>query len=1082
VIFIAGAFPLFKSIAVADVTIIMKLISNSLFRSLTVLIALALFTSISFAQQGRGSLRGLVVDEFGAAIVGATVTLTDASDTAKTATTNNEGVYTFTGLAPGKYTVLAAATGFAVSPPAEVQLAAGQRQSLNLTLKVTIEEQKVTVAAEQPVSTEPTNNANQQVLTGKDLDALPDDPDEMAAALQALAGPSMGPNGGQITIDGFSGGRMPPKESIREIRINQNPFAAENDRPSGGINILTKPGTDKLRGNLSFNFNDESLNSRNPFSTNSPKRPPYQLRQYGGNLSGPLIKNKASYFFDFERREADDNELVKATILDSNLNIVQFGQGIVVPRRVTTFSPRVDYALNARNTLIARYSLNRSKTQNSGVMGFSLPERAFNQSFTQHTLQLTETAVLGPTMINETRFQFVHLGAESLGDNTKPTINVSSAFVGGGSQVGHVLNSDNRWELQNFTSWQKKQHAIKFGGRIRGVNIKDINPNNFGGTYSFNGGFGPQLDANNNLVLVNGNPVPVLLTSIERYRRTLLFQRQGLTGPQIRALGGGASQFSINSGNPEASVKQIDIGVYAQDDWRLKPNLTVSFGLRYENQTNISSKFNFAPRLAAAWSPGAGNSAKPPKTVVRSGVGVFFSRFGEGQTLQANRFNGVNQQQFQLSETPLFVNGLFVPPVPTVLDNFPALPPISAPSASGRVTTWRVSPDLQAPILYLAGLQIEHQLPYKTTMYLGVFSIHIQHVIRARDINAPLPGTIGSMPPATPQGIRPDPTRGDIYQYESSGRFNQNQFFVGFNNRLNKVIALNGSYVYSRTTNDTDGQGSTLFPANSYDLTGEFGRGATDVRHRFNLSGTINVPWGKFTLNPFIIASSGTPFNIFTGFDSNLDRVLTERPSFAAADANCASANIRCTAFGRFNIVPLPGEQIIPRNYGQGPAFFSANLRVSRTWSFVDVHKAGNAARSRAAQGGNRQGGARTGGGEGAGRTPVGPSGGMGGMGGGGGQGRGGGGGGIPGLGPGGLGGGGGSAEKRYNLTLSINFQNLLNNVNLRTPEGNLSSPFFGQSLGLAPLGGFGGGPGGGQGGGVGLGNRRISAQVRFNF
>lgn len=1055
-----------------DIPIIMKPISRSLLRSLTVLLALALFTSISFAQQGRGTLRGLVVDEFGAAIVGATVTLTNATGI-KTATTNNEGVYTFSGLAPGKYTILAAATGFAVSPPAEVQVAAGQRQSLNLTLKVTIEEQKVTVAAEPPVSTEPSNNANQQVLTGKDLDALPDDPDELAAALQALAGPSMGPNGGTITIDGFSGGRMPPKESIREIRINQNPFAAENDRPSGGINILTKPGTDKLRGSASFNFNDESLNSRNPFSTNSPKRSPYQLRQYGGNLSGPLIKNKASYFFDLERRETDDNELVKATILDSNFNIVQFGQGVVVPRRVTTFSPRVDYALNDKNTFIARYSLNRSETQNNGVNAFSLPERAYNSSFTQHTLQLTETAVLGPTMINETRFQFSRQSSESLGDNTRPTINVSSAFIGGGSQVGHVLNTDSRWELQNFTSWQKNQHAIKFGGRIRGVNIKDINANNFGGTYSFNGGFGPQLDANNNLVLVNGSPVPVLLSSIERYRRTLLFQSQGLTGQQIRALGGGASQFSINGGNPEASVKQIDVGVYAQDDWRLKPNLTFSFGLRYENQTNISSKFNLAPRLAAAWSPGAGNSAKPPKTVVRGGVGVFFNRFGEGQTLQANRFNGVNQQQFQLSETPLFVNGVFVPPPPTVLDNFPSLPPIGALSASGRITTWRVSPDLRAPVLYLAGTQIEHQLPYRTTMYLGVFSIHIQHVIRARDINAPLPGTITA---ATPQGIRPNPALGDIYQYESSGRFNQNQFFVGFNNRLNQVIALNGSYVYSRTTNDTDGQGTGLFPANSYDLTGEFGRGGGDVRHRFTLSGTINVPWGKFSLNPFIVASSGTPFNIVTGLDQNLDRVLTERPSFAAADANCASANIRCTAFGKFNLVPLAGEQIIPRNFGEGPGFFSANLRVSKTWSFIDVHRAGSAATARTGQGGNRQGGGRDGGGGG--RTPVGPTGGMGGGMGGGGQVRGGGGGGIPGLGPGGLGGGGGSAEKRYNLTLSINFQNILNNVNLARPEGNLSSPFFGQSLGLASFGGFGGGPGGG----AGPGNRRISAQVRFNF
>src|SRR6185436_4398249 len=139
------------------------------------------------------------------------------------------------------------------------------------------------------------NNANQTVIGGKDLDALPDDPDELAAALQALAGPAIGPNGGQIFIDGFTGGSMPSKDSIREIRINQNPFAAENDQPSGRIDILTRPGTDKLRGGTSFNFNDESLNSRNPFTT-SNKRSPFQVRQYGGNLGGPLVKKKASYF------------------------------------------------------------------------------------------------------------------------------------------------------------------------------------------------------------------------------------------------------------------------------------------------------------------------------------------------------------------------------------------------------------------------------------------------------------------------------------------------------------------------------------------------------------------------------------------------------------------------------------------------------------------------------------------------------------------------------------------------------------------------------------------------------------------
>src|ERR1044071_883548 len=298
--------------------------------------------------QARSTLRGLITDELGAAIVGVSVTLTDANGVQKKTTTNGEGVYSFSGLPPGKYLVSAVASGFAPTLNQEVNVA-GQRTPLDLTLKVTIEE-KVTVGAEQNVSTEASNNANQTVIAGKDLDALPDDPDELAAALQALAGPQVGPNGGQIFIDGFTGGNLPSKDSIREIRINQNPFAAENDQPSGRIDILTRPGTDKLRGSAGFTFNDESLNSRNPFAISSSKRTPFQIRQFESNLNGPLVKKKASFFVNFGRIETDDNELIRATVLDSNFNPVDFGEVFLVPRRNTFFSPRLDYAINGSNT------------------------------------------------------------------------------------------------------------------------------------------------------------------------------------------------------------------------------------------------------------------------------------------------------------------------------------------------------------------------------------------------------------------------------------------------------------------------------------------------------------------------------------------------------------------------------------------------------------------------------------------------------------------------------------------------------------------------------------------------------------
>src|SRR2546421_7650975 len=490
------------------------------------------FAAPAALAQARASLRGSVVDEAGAVILGATVTLKDASGAQKTATSNADGAYAFNGLAPGKYVIHVTAAGFATSEDAPVDVAAGRRDPVNITLKIAAIESQVSVNANAPLSTESTNNANQTLITGRDLDALPDDPDELAAALQALAGPSIGPNGGQIFIDGFSGGNMPPKESIREIRINQNPFSAENSEASGRIEILTRPGTDKFRGSTFFSFEDESLNSRNPFSSS---RTPYQVRSYGGNLGGPLVKKKASFFVDFERRETDDNELVKVTILDANLNRLDQGFGVVVPRRNMSFGPRIDYQLNTNNTLVVRYNYNRRREQNSGVFGFNLPERAYNTFSTSHSITVTETAVLNASMIDETRFQYSKNSNERLGDNTIPVLNVSGAFTGGGSQVGQAISSNSRWELQNFLAWQKGTHALKFGGRVRGVHISDSNPSNFGGTYVFTGGFVPTLDANNNPITNQ----PVFVYSLERYRRTLLRERPGRSPPPIRAIGGG---------------------------------------------------------------------------------------------------------------------------------------------------------------------------------------------------------------------------------------------------------------------------------------------------------------------------------------------------------------------------------------------------------------------------------------------------------------------------------------------------------------------------------------------------------------
>lgn len=1004
-------------------------------------VLLACFVHAS-AQQSLGTLRGQVKDELGGVIVGATVTVVDAAGVEKSTRTNEEGRYVFSALAPGLYTIRVSNPGFASYENQGVEVQAGRTEPLDVTISVTIEEEEVTVTAEAPVGTEPESNAGAVVLRGADLDALPDDPNDLSDALQALAGPTAGSeDGAQIYVDGFTGGRLPPKESIREIRINRNPFSAEYDRLGyGRVEIFTKPGTDKFRGQAFFNFNDESLNSRSPFAS---RRAPYQARRYGGNLSGPLASKKASFFLDFERRETDDNNVVRAIILNPTLTPVIFNPTILTPDRRTTFSPRLDYQLSPTNTLVARYTFERATRQDEGVGDFDLPSRAFDVTTTQHTFQATETAVIRQKIINETRFQYERERRTQQGAALAPTVGVLEAFTGGGAQVGLSFNNQDNFELQNYTSWTVGAHSLKAGARLRADRLRDVSQQNFAGTFTFAGGFAPQLDANNQIVTdASGQPVLVDITSIERFRRTLLFQQSGLSADEIRARGGGPTQFSISGGDPEADVTYVDFSPFIQDDWRVRPNLTLSAGLRYETQNNISSNLDFAPRVAFAWSPSA--DPRNQRTVIRGGFGIFFQRFGQNLTLQTLRSNGVSRQQFLVTDTDSDFLNQSVFDASGGVTNVPTVEQLS--DFQVQQTLRQLAPDLRTPYTMQTAFSVERQLPLRVTLSVSYIGARTLHVLRSRNINAPLLDGAGR--PLTDGAgnlVRPLGTSGNVFQFESSGVFNQHQLVVNVNNRFSRALTLFATYTLNRARSNAEGAGS--FPANQYDLTGEYGRSVQDTRHRLFVGGSINaLPLG-LRLNPFVVMNSGRPFNITVGRDLNGDTIFNDRPAFAT---DLTRPSVRVTPFGAFDLDPQPGQTIIPRNYGEGPSFFSVNMRLSRTFGF-----GGEVADARAGAGGGGGGG----------------GGGRGGRGGGGRGGRGGGGGG------GGQGEsfGGGGAQQRYSLTLSLNVQNLFNHTNLGPPVGNLSSPLFGQPT--AGAGRFGAG-----GGNQAAGNRRVDVQLRFSF
>jgi hypothetical protein len=1022
-----------------------------LIRSVLILGAILIASSSTLLAQGVGSIGGQVTDSLGAIVVGATVTAVAADGKQKQVVTTSRGDFTITGLAPGKYTVKAIAPKFALYENADVDVTAGDKSDLIVVLTVAGLAENVDVNTGEQVSTDPNENKSATVLKDKDLEALPDDPDELAAALQAMAGAGAGPDGGQINIDGFAGGRMPPKEAIREIRINQNPFSAEYDRIGfGRIDILTKPGFDKWRGSVDFRFNDESLNSRNPFALN---RAPSQTRNFGGFLSGPISAKKSSFFLDFNQSSNDQNAVIGADILTPAGTFGRVDQEVRVPSRRLSISPRFDYAINDKNTLQARYSFSRNTSENQGVGGFTLASRATESTSTQHTIQLTESMIINPKTVNETRFQYDYQNRETNGTTAGPGVNVSGSFFGGGSQIGLNFSRSKRWELQNYTTTslgKQSQHAIKFGIRIRGVKIDDRSESNYGGTFTFAGFAAPggdPCDLNTDL----------FVSSLEQYRCKVLGNPDAKYNP---------TQFSLTAGNPLAAVTQIDYSPFITDDWKVRQDLTLSFGLRYENQTNLHSRFNFAPRFGFAWSPGAGG-AKAPKTVFRGGGGVFYDRFSENQTLRAQRQDGVTQLQYLVTNNPAVLgqavfnaNGT-VTNVPTATLLGAAVPLSSIP--------YRLAGNLEAPYSIQEAVSVERQLDPRTVLSATYTQSRSLHTLRVRNINAPVCPTVLVCPvgltQAQIQARRPDPSKGNVYQAESSGYADAKMLILNFRTTLRTKYTINAGYTLGAANGDTDSLSSPRFvvntvgfPAYSYDLTNEYGPSAFLPRHSVFLVGSLQLPWG-IRANPMIIASTGRRFNITNGVDTNYDSLFFERPTFAQLNTRCTELGLK-NSFCDIGGISDPNA-VIPRNYGKGPGSFITNLSLNKTFGFGGSTPAVASNQSGGNGRGNRGGGGGT-------------------RGGGGGAARGGGGPTIVAAGGGGGGpmmmmGGGGDARKPYQLTVGINVQNLFNTVNFSNPVSSLSSPSFGQFRSTG--GGF--GPFGGGGGSA---NRRVDLSLRFSF
>ena len=940
-----------------------------------------------WGQATAGALHGQVTDPSGAAVTKADVQVVRPDGNIVRTATSQTGTYEVKGLAPGKYGIKVTAKGFALYEVDGIDVALGQSQKMDISLSIEVQQQNVNVSDQAiGLDTSAENNATQMVLSGKDLDSLSDDPDELESDLQALAGPSAGPNGGQIYIDGFTGGQLPPKSSIREIRINQNPFSAEYDKLGyGRIEVFTKPGTDLYHGQFSVLGNSSYFNSMSPFATSNPA---YDSTQYSANFGGPIGK-KTSFFINFERRNIGDNAVVNAFVLDPTFNQVPYNTSVPIPQTRTNVSPRMDFQLTPNNTLSVRYQWWQNSQQDQGVGQFALPTQAYNLTTTEQTVQVSDTQLFGAKVVNELRFQYLGERINQAPAYTDPALNVQGAFLGGGNSAGYNIDKQDHFELQNYTSVLAGKHMFKFGGRLRAQrDSSDTNPN-FNGTFTFN--------------------------SLDAYQITEQGIAAGWTPAQIRAAGGGAGQFAITYGTPAVVVTYYDVGLYFSDDWRWKPNFTISYGLRFETQNDIHDNGDLAPRVSFAWGLGKGPT---PKTVLRAGWGMFYDRFDEQYIRQADRLNGTTQQQFIVDQP----------------DFYPYVPPQGSPllnTAKTFPTSYQLAPNLRAAYTMQTAVSVERQITKNANIAVSYLNSKGVHQFLTRNINAPLPGTYDPTDPTS--GIRPFGSgAGNMYQYEADGEFEQNQLIVNANVRIGSRVSLFGWYTLNYV--DANTTGASSFPNNQYDLAQNYGPTSYDVRNRAFVAGTIALPRG-IRVNPFLVMSSGIPFNITLGQDYNGDSIFNDRPTFATPGQT--GPNIVVTKWGTFNLTPQPGQTAIPPYYGMGPGRFSLNLRVSKTIGFGPETKSGG--------GGTGGGGHGPGGGRG-------PGGGFGGAS----------------SGPMGL---GNATNRRYNLTFSVNARNIFNNINYAPLVGNLSSPIFGQPNAIA------GGPYGSSSA-----PRKIELQVMFNF
>ena len=858
-----------------------------------------LYAGLCTAQQSvtSATLSGRIEDTRGAVVSGASITATHLETHQQLETiSDDDGRYRFPYLRTGAYELKITAAGFSTTT-SQLTVSVGQALDLPVKLDVAGISAQVNIGSDVPmveiVRTQITETIrpreiNELPLNGRNyLDLallIPGVSPTNTGSNQRFAETSAVPGQGisiagqrnlynSFIIDGVSAnddaadlsGTYYSEEVIDQFQVVTSGGIAEFGRASGGVvNILTKSGTNDWRGGLYGFFRNQRFDARNPLA---PTKDPLTQGQYGGTIGGPLRRERTFFFSNFEQTRRNYSAVLTispaaVSAINNRLAAVNYSGPLVstgvVPASfdTTNFFTRIDHSINQRNQLSGRYSLYHINAVNSRTVGgLNAVSRGTGLRDTDQTVVVSNVTTFSSRTLNEARFQFTNSRLDApVNDEVGPAVNIAGIANFGTATFSPLARDINLLEVVDNVSTQRGDHSVKGGVDFLYNRVNILFPGAVQGVYTFS-------SLNN---FLNGN---------------YLNYQQAFGAP---------SQFQSNP----------NIGVFIQDEWRVRPSLTVNAGLRYDLQflpdPIKTDTDNIAPRVGIVYAPGA------RKTVARASFGLYYDRIPLRATSNALQRDGSKFLVVQLSPTQ---------PGAPVFPNVLALQPTTLPT---KPNITRIDPDIETSYSQQANLQIERELPGNAVVSVGYLHVRALHLILSRNVNVPaVPASAG-----IPNLGRPDPNWGNISRFESSGNSSYNGMVVSYNQRAARWASLRASYTLSKTIDDA---GNFFFSSvqDNFNIRDDRGLSDNDQRHRLVISGSLEAPRRDkatgfqrvlrgFQVGYIFTYASRLPFNVLLGNDRNLDTNNNDRPVGVA------------------------------RNTGRGFDFASLDLRLSRKFRLTE--------------------------------------------------------------------------------------------------------------------------------------------------